>query len=191
MKDTKKTNWSASLKNLRAILGITQEELAEIVGVSRILIKKAEAKKRPLPVTQKLGTMIQMATGATIGLSKLTAHGFGPYEPLKGNAVISAWTRKGVIPFTLEAFKDHRATRRLDRVDDMVKTLTILFKAASRVETGKLHGLRWSFMEWAREAAERFKLPVPSQDTLVGQGSFPHGPKKSRSGAKPGAQAGP
>jgi DNA-binding XRE family transcriptional regulator len=162
MKHTKKTNWSASLKNLRAILVITQADLAELVGVATVTIKLVECGRNK--VTRKLGAQIQMATGATIGESKVRADSYGPYEPLKDNAVISVWTRKGGVPFTAEAFKEHRASCRPDRVDDMVKILTTLFNDASRVKTGKLHGLRWSFMEWAQEARERFNLPVAMRD---------------------------
>ena len=74
--------------------------------------------------------------------------------------MISVWTRKGGVPFTLAKFQEHRATCQPERIDDLVKTLAMLFKAASRVKTGKLHGLRWSFMEWAQESIDRFKLPV-------------------------------
>ena len=189
MKDTKKRNWAASLKNLRLILGITQADLAELVGVSTILIKKVECGDNC--VTRKLGAQIQMATGATIGESKVSADGYGPYKPLKHNAVISVWTRKGGVPFTADAFKEHRASCRPQRVDDMVEILTTLFNDASRVKTGKLHGLRWSFMEWAREARQRFNLPVPLQDALGVQGIFPYRLTEKRSGAKPDRKAGP
>jgi DNA-binding XRE family transcriptional regulator len=167
--------WAKSLKNLRGILAKNQPQFAELVGVSADLIKSVESGRAP--VTRKLGAKIQLATGATIGESKVTAQGFGPYQPLKGNAAISAWTRKGGALFTLAAFEEHRATYPPNRVDDMVNTLAMLFKAASGPEKwvrvkgkpdqvrwpfSKVAGLRWSFMEWAQEAVERFNLPVPS-----------------------------
>lgn len=160
MKQTKEHTWAKSLKNLRAIIGATQEDLAELVGVATITIKVAEA--RGGKVTRKLGTQIQMATGAIIGLSAPTADGLGPYEPLAGNMVISKWTGYGPVAFSLAKFNKHRKEDEAARIEPMVKTLTMLCKAASQFKSAKLHGLRWSFMEWAREAIERFNLEVPS-----------------------------
>jgi transcriptional regulator with XRE-family HTH domain len=176
--------WARSLKNLRKIIGKNQTQFAELAGVSTDLIKSVESGRAM--VTQKLGSKIQLATGATIGESKLSAHGFGPYEPLPGNAVVSSWTKSGGVAFSLLKFKRHRAAYQPDHVNDMANTLTALFKAASGPEErvkveikgkggepstfvfesrwpfSKVAGLRWSFMEWAREASERFKLPSPS-----------------------------
>jgi DNA-binding XRE family transcriptional regulator len=164
MKNMNGLNWAKSLQNLREILDVTQEELAELVGVATITIKVAEA--RGGKVTPKLGARIQMATGAIIGLPAPTADGLGLYEPLPDNKVISKWTRGGGTPFTLEAFQEHRKTERecgsVEWVNDSAKILAMLYKAASRIDTGKLHGLRWSFMEWARGAIVQFKLEVPS-----------------------------
>jgi DNA-binding XRE family transcriptional regulator len=163
MKHIIKSGWAKSLKNLRGIIGVTQEDLAELVGVATITIKVAEG--RGGKVTRKLGAQIQMATGAIIGESKLTAHGLGPYEPLKGNTVIAAWTRKGAVAFTLGSFEAHLKLKResgsSEWTEDMVRTLTTLFKTAAR-ENANVHALRWSFMVWAQEAIERFKLPVTS-----------------------------
>jgi len=170
MKKIETLKWAASLKNLRRIIGATQPEFAELIGASTILIKFIESGRRD--VTRKLGTMIQMATGATIGGEDITTKGLGLYTPCLDNTILAIDVRydakgtpsvRSMEPFALKHFRAHRATRSLDQVDEyMARTLTILFKASSRVETGKLHGLRWSFMEWVDEAIKRFKLPVTS-----------------------------
>jgi DNA-binding XRE family transcriptional regulator len=191
MKNMKTMNWPASLKKLRAILDVTQAELAELVGVSTISIKFAECGHNP--VTRKLGAKIQAATGAIIGESKLTARGLGPYEPLPGNMVISKWAsyhgEVSAVQFTLKKFEAHRKAKRdlapgecSDWTSDMVKTLEMLCRGASQVDTGKLHALRWSFMEWAREAIETFKLPMPSAlATALAVRPMPDAAKSSRS----------
>jgi hypothetical protein len=163
MEKRKITKWAKSLKTLREIIGKkNQEQFAELVGVSIALIKFAESGR--VPVTRKLGMKIQVATGAVIGTSKITANGFGPYEPLPENAVISGWNRNGGVPFTLEKFKEHREQTVGQRGgDDLVRTLKSLLKAASEPgqrTKGKLNGLRWSFIEWAQESIERFNLQV-------------------------------
>ena len=116
-------------------------------------------------MTRKVGVQIQMATGAIIGISKLTADGFGPYEPLPDNKVISKCTRNGGTPFTRKTFEEHWKMERESGLsmwtDDMVKTLTMIMRAAPKANVN-LHALRWSFVEWARGAIVQFKLEVPS-----------------------------
>lgn len=161
----KTTQWSASLKNLRSILGVTQAELAELAGVATITIKKAEA--RGGEVSRKVGAQIQMATGAIIGESKLTPDGYGPYEPLPGNIVISKWCsyqgRVHAAKFTRKDFERHwkleRESAGANWTGDMVKTLTAMIEAAPKANAN-LHALRWSFIQWAQEAIVRFKLPM-------------------------------
>jgi transcriptional regulator with XRE-family HTH domain len=162
MRLTKNLQWGRSLQNLRKIIDKNQEQFAELVGVSTSLIKSVECGRASF--TRKLGTKIQIATGATIGESRVAAKGFGPYEPLKGNAVISKWTRRGPVPFTRADFEDHLTSRRPERIDDMVDLLKKLVKAADQPghRRGKLLGLRCSFREWAQEAIERFKLTLPA-----------------------------
>lgn len=158
MRKSKNIRWAQSLKNLRKTIGKSQQDFAELIGVSLDLIKSVESGRAP--VTRKLATKIQVATAAVIGESRIGANGFGEFEPLKNNAVICGWKKGGVVPFTIKAFFYYRQSVRPDR-DDLVKRLKIICQAATA--KNKIESLRWSFIEWAQDAIERFNLDVPAE----------------------------
>lgn len=168
MKATASDQTGEALRRLRNILGQTQRQFAEMIGVSLQLVKLIEQGRHR--VGERLNRKILVATGATLGGSSLRFDSLkGDWKPFKNGAVLSA---KGLAPYTIDVFHQHQRHFGAgdegaveDRLSEMLPELRALLKAAAakskkRGVKHRLPGLVLDFYEWIEEAAVRYNLNV-------------------------------
>jgi DNA-binding XRE family transcriptional regulator len=184
MKQNRRRTVNQSLKNLRAILGMTQPQFAALVGVSLQLIKGVETGQFPL--AKGLARKIQMATGAVFSLPHIEKHR-GTYRrlerPVKNGDVKFFIRGEGMAyslmdskrvrsgeEYTPEHFEVHRRFFQTNHeaaklaLKEVMPAIEAVFAAAAKPGVAgmkhRLPGLRASLWDWIREANRAFKLNV-------------------------------
>lgn len=140
---------NVSVKNLRSILGQTQAQFADFIGVSLDLIKSIECGRKPL--SPAVAQRIQFSTGArTPGL-------------LAGNGEILDRAHK---PYTRDSYdswtkilvgesSEEVARGQFDQVKGWIE---LLFLASARHHKNRLPAVWMSLVEWLDHAREDFGL---------------------------------
>lgn len=150
-------------KAVAAILdaaGLTQSQLAEMIGVSLSTVKSWTRKKNSNPISSENETRILVATGAVINAD---------------GTVITSWRVGSACglsdkPFTKEAFdfwtkkvNTRESVTPEKWIEPAKQHIELLLKAAIKGEAGKgrqtkFPALLHAFEEWADKAAKEFNL---------------------------------
>lgn len=158
-----------SLKNLREILGMSQERFAAEIGVSPDSIDSIEIGRMAL--TPKMARRITVATGAQLGTTKYVWPSMrASWHPFTDGTVRSGWRNKEhpSNAYTIETFKYHQTKFQTspkaaeEQLAEIVEQgLRPLFIAASKPSKGakyRLPALVLELEDWIQEAEAKFKL---------------------------------
>jgi DNA-binding XRE family transcriptional regulator len=160
-KPEKKRIPNRSLRAVRDVLGVTQAELADMLGVSARTVQAIEMGVNQM--TEKFNLRLYDVTGASLRKVKVK-----PVEFYNDGYV---WGRRG--QYTLRDYNEHRETFASTRqnaqaviMDDMQDLQKLFFAAIEQIKEERLPiaTLRRSLQEWMGEQVRCLKLKVEFEE---------------------------
>jgi len=153
------------LRKIRAIAGLTQIELARLVGVSKETIEKVENDK--LSISERLGLKLQLMLGCIVSR----------HRDKKGRVVFTVEPKLPIsgAPYTSSHFQAH--SKRFGSLgepvsvifpDGAAKATSLIFMAA--MKAGKFAALRVEFEQFAMKALGDHQLRDFLEKTLESEG---------------------